>query len=178
MAFVVDAGVRPRKVNDTTSRDYIYYKSPGKQPYFTCVMGRYAFTNSISATVFSYLNSRLGYAAAEAAVIRMEQKLDGFGAKWSDKEPTAFDLVALTPVGKYIEIGKKALETGGAAFMAQQASNYSEWSQYNPYEPTAASRWAGSGADEYVDYALAYWGKYKDGPAYKLLRDNPAIRKN
>lgn len=176
MAFLINSGVRPRKNTDTTAREPVCFVNPTTKPVFVCVVGRYKFTNSVSATVFAYLNSRLGSQVASAAVIRMEEKLDKWGARWSDKAPSAFDLVALTPIGKYLEIGKKAIETGGASFMKQQVSNRQDWSQYNPYEPTTSSRWTGTGSDEYVDYALAYWGKYKDGPAYKLLRDNPAVK--
>jgi hypothetical protein len=179
MTFQVASGVRPiGKYEDSTGRESIYFSSTKSKPVFVCKVGRYRFTNSISATVFSYLNTKLGYAAAAATVIKMEQALDKYGACWTHITPTAFDLIKLLPIGKYLEIAEKAMAAGGSAFIEQQLSNSVEWSQFNPYEPTTSARWTGSGVDDYVNYALAFMGKHKGaGPAYVLLRDNPALKR-
>ncbi|MEO7256118.1 MAG: hypothetical protein ABIZ64_17980 [Casimicrobium sp.] len=179
MAFQVAVGVRPiKQYDDSTMRESIYYQGSNQKPVFVCTVGRYRFTNPISATVFSYLNSTLGYAVAAASVIKMEEVLDTYGARWSTVSPNAFDLLKLTPVGKYLEVAEKAMSTAGNAFVQQQLSNSKEQSQYNPFPPTTARRWTGSGVDDYVGYAVAYMAKNKgEGPAYLLLRDDPALRR-
>ena len=182
MKFKVAPGVIAiKKYEDSTGRESIYFpsmQSKSKPPEFVCKVGRYRFTNPISATVFSYLNSKLGYAVAAASVIKMEQGLDKFGARWSTLEPTAFDLVKLLPIGKYLEVAEKAMSAGGSLFIEQQLSNSLEWSSYNPFEPTTSARWTGSGVDDYVNYALAFMGKNKGaGPAYILLRDKPGLER-
>ncbi len=178
MAFKVAGGVRTIKEHeDSTMRESIYYKSSSETAKFVCTVGRYRFTNPISATVFSYLNSKLGCVVAAATVVKMEQMLDKHGARWSKLQPSPFDLAKLTPVGKYLEVAEKAMSSAGDAFINQQLSNASEWAQYNPFEPTTSYRWTGSGVDDYVGYALAYMAKNKgEGPAYQLLRDNPALK--
>jgi hypothetical protein len=167
MAFEIGLGVLPRKA-DGTSREPIYYRSPGQTAVFTCTVGRYMFTNGISATVFSYLLSKVGYAVAEASVIRMEQKLDAYGAKFS--EVSVLDVVAkVVPIAKHLRTAEKALAKGGSVFIKGQVANDPGIAQFNPFEPTTAARWVGKGCDEYVEYALEFWAVHKMGPAYKLL---------
>ncbi len=172
MAFRIDPSVRVKGRTDTASRTFVGYRPPGKTASGQFIVGAYAFSNPISATVFAYLFRKTGVNVAKPVIEEMEKKLDKTGAIASMTGLNTLDMVATAiPVGKYLQLASKAMDTAGAAFIKQQVSADRSVAQYNPYRPATGITWTGTAASEYVDYALAYWKRYKDGPAYILLSD-------
>ena len=168
--FKIDRSVMKAK-GSTSTRTFVGYKIGGRRPTSRFVVGRFGFANPVSATVFSYLNNNTEVTqnAAVLAVEGIETRMNFAGALSVLHGLTLADAVtAVIPYGKMVQVGSKIVTSLGSASMQLRIQNSAaSVERTNPYSPKEAMTWTGSMADEYAEYAVAYWKANPGaGPAY------------
>jgi len=130
--------------------------------------------------MFSYLiKNGVNHTNAAGTVALFESKLYGRKVQlnmWDRVKAQAKDKVIgkvteKIPYWGYIEKGAAAIAAVGAYVDRERINK----KQANPYEPNLTSQLTLSGttnkAEQYVDYAISYWGKYpREGPMFTLQR--------
>ncbi|MCV0395646.1 MAG: hypothetical protein K5872_05255 [Rhizobiaceae bacterium] len=169
MAFKVDPNVkRIKSYSKTYTR--VGHNPGGKYIPHEFQVGAFSFSTPYSATVFAYLFKKVGITGAQNAVKELEQQMEKIGILErivkliiGDLQGKALEMIpGVATYNKINDIVDKA----GAVYISIKLEGDSKGTaQYNPYDPS-------NDAKRYAQYAIAFWKKYKDGPAYELQRDS------
>jgi len=174
VAFKIANDVKPMK-NYRNWGEFVGYKGNGIHP--TCCIGRFSFSNAISATVFSYLNQKsdVPLDGAIAAVVSIETQMSKTGALADSVKLTPLDaLAAVVPAAKVAQVGQKITSGLGSATMAMQVDDEAKHHANNPLNPhtpkSGGGTWTGGTlADEYATFAVLFWKKVPTyGPCYRI----------
>ena len=179
--FKVSSGVRKRTGNefDDYRRDYVGWQGAvydNKKAAIAFTVGRYGFGNSISATMFSHLNScsDIPTEYAKQAIVRFEENLRDVGML--DKIAThtrGIDLgsaMVSHPIKKLLDAAAACADFAGGIYV----KHFVKGNQFNMFPPTNAQ-----GAKNYAQYALGFWHDHPHiGPAYILGRKSSVNTKS
>ena len=173
--FEVSRGVRKRRGDefDDHDRDFVgwsrgVYDTGNSNINFT--VGRYGFNNSISATIFSYLNQQndIPLEYAKEAIVRFEENLRSVGKLDKIARHTrGVDLAAgmiSHPIKKVLDAAAACADFAGGIYLKTKKDI--DAGHYNWCPPTSST-----GAKNYAAYALGFWHENPHvGPAYILGR--------